>query len=298
MAAPTVQSAIIIEGQGKKIVFMDPSDPRIPSFDSYDYNNQSETDSTGCWNPGSYAGLKVSNAIIVTPADSANARKEGKRMLKPYKSDDNTNDFFRQFTVPERKRSYAGHYWGDNLPNVIAKLNKRDIIRAIYPFWAVEDAKDPEWYDKIKIPGVGSSMPYGFRPHPFEAEYNAHVESFGDQKLSDGKTLWKDVAAEYNKVIQTYVDTWTKAFAEKGNAYAAANAYIDKYIKEKRPQAVEVLDEKGAAGHVAIAAAAAAKAEETKPTNSSKASSCAVSGSKRARTGGKKNRRKTRRSRR
>ena len=90
------EKGTLVNVGGASVVFMDPSDPRIPYHTEYDGSTMHEN---------RHAGYTQRYVTIISEAETAEAKKEDKRILKPYESLDLTDDFADEYNLPQKKGS-------------------------------------------------------------------------------------------------------------------------------------------------------------------------------------------------
>lgn len=186
------------------VVFLDPSDPRIPS-----YNTCSDTHFAD--NGGQAVGWKKNYVVIITKEDTAAAKAAGSLGLKPYESDpDSTNTFFAQYPlipVPYNPLpSGDGMTYGYSHGSVKHTLEKIDRLRILYPDWVAEEQRNPKWYDEIPSTGI---LILAKGPH-LDNSVAESVAKVRDRPLSDGRSLAALAEAYYNIQFQARKAWWAK----------------------------------------------------------------------------------------
>lgn len=191
------------------IVFLDPSDPRIPYYKE-------------CYGSSMYQqeamGWKKSNVLIITKEETAAAKAAGKGTLKPYiHSPDSTNNFFsREYPVPELKYSYSSGFYNDEgYSQLRGELETADRLRILYADWPNEEKTHPEWYKEIPVCGImmlAKGGPGDDNGWAYLEDSKARAMSLiKDRVLSDGKTMLKDIANQhYDLLIKARQAWWNK----------------------------------------------------------------------------------------
>jgi len=224
------------------VVFLDPSDPRIPYYKECTGSAMYQEEAMG-W--------KKSNVVIITQEDTAAAKAAGKGTLKPYRnSPDSTNLFFsKEYPVPELKDSYSiGFYNEEGYAKMQRELEKADKLRILYPDWHNEEKTNPEWYKEIPgsaimllakggPAGSAGSAGWGF----LEDAKAAAISEIKDRVLSDGKTKVIDIANSYYDLLLSARKAWWNKYDEllkpagyevaRKAASEAENAVIAEFMK-------------------------------------------------------------------
>lgn len=190
------------------VVFLDPSDPRIPS-----YNTCSNTRFAD--NGGQSTGWTKKYVVIVTKEDTAAAKAAGSLGLKPYESDpDSTNAFFEQYPVPPVPFNPLppgdGMSYGSSHSKVKYELEKIDRLRILYPNWVAEEQSNPTWYNEI--PNATSILLIGKGPQLDNAATQM-LSKVNDRQLSDGRNL-KDLARTYYEIHVNARKSWWEKYDE------------------------------------------------------------------------------------
>lgn len=212
-----------------EVIFLDPSDPRIPYYTDYDGNTMYQKE---------HKGWQTSNVTVISKADTKEAKRSGKKILKPFESPDSTNDFFDEFSIQQKPWTWDPGFYNDaGLSKAKSDFEKADFLRAIYSDWFVEEQANPKWYEEIPISGI-LVIAQGF-----EENKATTLKKIKDRPLSDGTTL-KSVATEYYDLqISARTAWWSKydkLLKDKGSdlaiksANAAQQAILDKFIIDMR----------------------------------------------------------------
>jgi hypothetical protein len=197
---------------GVSVVFMDPSDPRIPYHTEYDGSTMHEN---------RHLGYTQKYVTIISEEETVEAKKEDKRILKPYKSFDLTDDFADEYRIPQKKKVWSNGYYNDEgLQRAKGELEKADILRAIYPDWYIEETTNPAWYNEVPNTQILSWAGKGAELEPLKTAALAKIK---DRELSDGTPL-KTVATEYYDLLiearTVWWDTYTPLLQSKGSNVA------------------------------------------------------------------------------
>jgi hypothetical protein len=180
------------------IVFLDPSDPRIPY-----YSNSTD----GSFLDGAAPGWTKSNVVVITKEDTAAAKAAGCMGLKPYGNDpDSTNTFFEMYRVPPVASNHLTGLYGESNGRVKRELEKADNLRILYPNWVAEEQRNPLWYNEIPETGI-LVLAKGKHLDNSVAESMAQVR---DRPLSDGRSLAALAEAYYNIQLQARKAWWAK----------------------------------------------------------------------------------------
>jgi len=187
------------------VVFLDPSDPRIPS-----YNTCSNTHFGD--NGGQSIGWNKNYVVIITKEDTAAAKAAGSLGLKPYESDpDSTNTFFAQYPltpVPYNPLpSGDGMTYGSSHGSVKYELEKIDRLRILYPNWVAEEQRNPKWYDEIQNASFILLIAKG--PYLDNAVATS-MSKVVDRQLSDGRSLAELAKVYYEIHVHARKSWWAK----------------------------------------------------------------------------------------
>jgi hypothetical protein len=193
------------------IVFLDPTDPRIPYYRECAGSSMYKQEAMG-W--------KKSNVLIITKEETAAAKAAGKGTLKPYNSPDSTNQFFsNEYPVQELKYSYSSGFYNDEgYTQMRRELETADKLRIFYADWANEEKAHPEWYKEIPGSGImdlvkgGPGTDDGWR-YLEDAKARA-MSLIKDRVLSDGKTRLSDLANKYYDLLIKARKAWWNKYDE------------------------------------------------------------------------------------
>ena len=134
------EKAVLLKVGSSSVIFLDPSDPRIPY--------QTEHRGSSMYQ-NSHVGYSKQYVSVITPEETAAAKMADKRILKPYNSNDDTDDFAKEHSLPQKTTGSDGFYNEEGFRKTKTKLDKADILRAIYPDWHIEEESNPAWYEEV-----------------------------------------------------------------------------------------------------------------------------------------------------